>query len=58
MDNVKRLLKPNGGHFIQDRKTEIILGIILFLVGALLLYDAFDARGKKVPWPGGGILPW
>lgn len=58
MDNVKRALKPNGGHFIKDRKAEILIGVILFLVGALLLFDAFDARGKKVPWPGGAIMPW
>jgi len=57
MDNVKRLIKPSG-HFINNRKAEIILGIILFLAGALLLYDAFDARGKKMPWPGGAIAPW
>lgn len=58
MENVKRLLKPRGGHFIQDRKTEIFLGVFLFLAGALLLYDAFDARGRKLPWPAGAIAPW
>ena len=30
----------------------------MFLVGALLLYDAFDARGKKMPWPAGAVTPW
>lgn len=58
MDNIKRIVKPHGGNIIKDRKTEIILGIILFMVGALLLYDAFDGRGKKMPWPGGAIAPW
>lgn len=57
MDNVKRAIKPRG-HFIQDRKTEIILGIVLFMAGALLLFDAFDARGKKMPWPMGAVAPW
>lgn len=57
MDNVKRVLKPHG-HFIQSRKWEIIIGVAFFLIGACLMYDAFDARGKKVPWPGGAILPW
>lgn len=47
-----------GKHLIEDRKCEILLGLGLFLVGALLIYDAFDRRGKKVPWPGGAILPW
>lgn len=57
MDNVKRAIKPNG-HFIKNRKHEILLGAILFLVGALFLYDAFDARGKKMPWPAGAVTPW
>ena len=57
MDNVKRLVKPNG-HFIKNRTLEIGIGVALFLVGALLLYDAFDARGKKIPWPAGGVMPW
>ncbi len=57
MDNVKRLVKPNG-HLLKNRKHEIILGALMFLVGALLLYDAFDARGKKMPWPAGAVTPW
>lgn len=57
MDNIKRAVKPTG-HFIKDRKREMVLGAVLFLVGALLLYDAFDARGKKMPWPAGAIAPW
>lgn len=58
MENVKKLFKPNGGHFIQKRSVEIIIGLILFMAGCLLLYDAFDSRGKKMPWPGGAIAPW
>jgi hypothetical protein len=57
MDNVKRRLVGKG-HFIQNRKAEILIGLVLFLLGSLLMYDAFDGRGKKVPWPGGAILPW
>jgi hypothetical protein len=55
--NVKKRLVGNG-HFIQNRKAEIAVGVALFLLGALLIYDAFDGRGKKVPWPGGAIMPW
>lgn len=57
MDNVKRLIKPNG-HFIQNRKTEMIVGAIVFVLGALLLWDAWNGRGKNAPWPLGGILPF
>jgi hypothetical protein len=46
------------GHFIQDRKTEIVLGILMFTAGCFLLWDAFDKRGKKMPWPAGGLAPW
>jgi hypothetical protein len=45
-------------HIIKNRKTEIILGIILFAIGCILLYDSFDARGKKMPWPAGMVTPW
>lgn len=46
------------GNLIKDRKVEILVGLVFFAIGALLIYDAFDRRGKKVPWPGGAILPW
>lgn len=57
MDNVKRAVKPRG-HFIQNRSIEIAVGAILFMLGALLLYDAFDGRGRHLPWPLGAIAPW
>lgn len=52
-----RDLKPKG-HLIQDRRIEIAVGLLLFLLGAYLMYDAFDARGKKMPWPAGAVMPW
>jgi hypothetical protein len=45
-------------HLIQDRKIELLLAVILFVCGSLLLYDAFDARGKDVPWPLNKLTPW
>ena len=45
-------------HVFQDRKIEIILGVFLFAIGALLVYDAFESRGKKIPWPLGLVAPW
>jgi hypothetical protein len=35
---------------MADRRTEILLGAAAFAVGALLLRDAFDGRGRKQPW--------
>lgn len=45
-------------HIIASRKTELIIGALFFVVGSLLLWDAFDARGKSAPWPFGAILPF
>lgn len=57
MDNVKRRIKPHG-HFMKSRNGEILVGALLFLLGALFLWDAFDGRGKNPPWPLGAIFPW
>jgi hypothetical protein len=51
-------LKPRKGHFIQSRKYEILIGLALFIIASMLIWDAFDGRGKKMPWPGGAIMPW
>lgn len=53
----KRAIKPNG-NIIKSRGAEISLGIALFFIAILLLWDAFDGRGRKMPWPAGGIMPW
>lgn len=47
-----------SGRFIRDRKVEILIGVIAFAVGCLLLWDAFDGRGKRLPWPANKIAPW
>jgi hypothetical protein len=49
---------PWRGHLIESRPKEILLGLALFIIGCALLYDAFDNRGKKMPWPAGGLAPW
>lgn len=46
------------GHFIQNRKTEAVVGFIVAIIGMILIWDAFDGRGKKLPWPAGGLAPW
>lgn len=57
IDRVKKAVKPNG-HLIKSRKAEITIGLLLFVVGMLLLWDAFDGRGKSMPWPASGLMPW
>lgn len=46
------------GHPIKNRGVEAILGATLFIVGCILIWDAFDNRGKSLPWPLSAILPW
>jgi hypothetical protein len=54
----KNPITSHKGHFIKDKKTEVVLGLLLFIIGCILLWDAFDNRGKKMPWPAGGLAPW
>jgi hypothetical protein len=54
---VKNPLKPKG-HWINNRGWEISIGIVLALAGMVLLWDAFDNRGRKMPWPASGLAPW
>lgn len=49
---------PKNYRYVKSQKLEAALGVLFFILGGLLIYDAFDARGKKLPWPIGGILPW
>jgi hypothetical protein len=36
-------------HLIRNRKVEVAAGLGAFLVGALLLHDAYDKRGVPQP---------
>jgi len=56
--NIVKIIKPKGGHIFENRHLEIALGVLAFFIGCALLYDAFDNRGKKMPWPAGGLAPW
>lgn len=56
---MKNPLKPaKGKHWIASQGTEAVVGIVLILVGCMLCWDAFDNRGRKLPWPASGIAPW
>jgi hypothetical protein len=45
-------------HLMQNRRMEIALGLLAFVIGCILIYDAYDARGKRLPWPASGLTPW
>lgn len=53
----ERLIDPNQ-RIMQNRGLEIVLGFVAVILGCLLLYDAYDARGKKMIWPLSGLAPW
>lgn len=45
-------------HAIQDRKKEIMIGLVFFIIGSYLLWDAWGHRGKNTPWPLGMAMPF
>lgn len=56
--NVLRAAKAHDYHFMENRPLEIGLGFLIVFIGCLLLYDAFDSRGKKMIWPLSKLTPW
>jgi hypothetical protein len=46
------------GHFLANKKLEITLGVIAFAIGSLLLWDAWEKRGKGSPFPLGILMPF
>jgi hypothetical protein len=39
-----------SGHLIADQRTAVTLGALAVFVGSLLLWDAYEARGKRRPF--------
>lgn len=46
------------GHVIQSRGLEGSLGLLLLVIGAFLVWDCFDNRGQRLPWPLSGLAFW
>lgn len=38
------------GPLVKDRKLALYLGVAAYVVGSVLLYDAYEARGKGRPF--------
>jgi hypothetical protein len=51
-------MKLPKGHLIKSRFWESVIGILLVVLGCYLLWDAWDNRGSKMPWPASGLAPW
>lgn len=43
---------------MRNRAWEMAIGFAFVVIGCILLWDAFDNRGKKMPWPISGLQPW
>lgn len=49
---------PKRTPFFTDARTAKLFGWTLFVAGALALYDAYDGRGGKCPWPLSAVMPF
>lgn len=47
---MRGLMTRRGRHIISDPRLETAAGIAALLAAWMLLYDAHDARGGKLPW--------
>jgi hypothetical protein len=36
--------------WVANKTTAVAVGLLLFVAGMLLLYDAYDRRGGRAPW--------
>jgi len=43
---------------IRDQRAAVAVGGALVAAGFVVLYDAWDGRGRRKPWFLGPILPW
>lgn len=44
--------------FFANARTAKLVGWTLFIAGSLALWDAYDGRGGRVPWPLGAVCPF
>jgi len=44
--------------FFAKASTAKMVGWALFITGSLCLYDAYDGRGAKGPWPLSALFPF
>jgi hypothetical protein len=44
--------------FFSSARTAKLVGWSLFIAGSLALYDAYDGRGTRGPWPASALFPF
>lgn len=55
--SIKSKLKASG-NLVKNRKVEVAFAIAFLVFGCVLLWDAFEGRGKNLPWPFSGLAPY
>lgn len=53
-----QISKLKKTHVIKSQGWEALVGLIVVVIGCYLLWDSFDNRGRKMPWPVSGLAPW
>jgi hypothetical protein len=48
-------MPPHKGH-LMPRNWELFTALVAVLFATYLLYDAYDWRGKQMPWPLSGLF--
>lgn len=43
--------------WIRDKRAAVLLGLALFVAGVVVLWDAYERRGGRAPWPLRAFLP-
>lgn len=43
------MTRRRRGHYIADQRAEVAAGVLAFLIGAVLLHDAYEGRGRDQP---------
>lgn len=52
----KLIGKHHTGTLMKSRALEIIIALTLVLAATYLIFDAFNWRGKDLPWPLSGLF--
>lgn len=43
---------------LPSPRAAALIGLGLFLLGAIWLYDGYDGAGRQGPWPLSTLFPW
>jgi hypothetical protein len=53
-----RYLERHKTHILQSARAEMWIGVGMYAIASVLLWDAFIQRGDSAPWPLGVVTPF